>query len=253
MKRARIATDDGPVAGRYEDGVLHTDGGAYDVGVDPDFLPPCNPSALYRIDGSLATTDEQPAHEHIDALDFVAESAASLVGHRASVPAPDVAGRLVAVGELAAVIDERCRNVSEDEVPEVVRGHAIRNDVAAVDPSGRPIRNVGGGSVALGPWIETAVDPTGIDVRFDVTGERRREATVESMPFDPVEIVSSLSRRVTLRPGDVVSLGSPAVPGAVEAGDAVETTYEGVGTLRNTVSDSSEPERRELERESLRA
>ncbi|QRV14094.1 fumarylacetoacetate hydrolase family protein [Haloterrigena salifodinae] len=257
MKLARIATDDGPVAGRYEDGVLHADDGAYDVGVDPDFLPPCNPSALYRIDGSLATADEQPAHEHIDALDFVAESATSLVGHRASVPVPDpadelVAGKLVAVGELAAVIDERCRNVSEDEVPGVVRGYTIRNDVIVVDRNGRPVRNAIDGPVGLGPWIETAVDPIGVGVRFDVTGERRRKATVESLPFDPVEVVSSLSRRVTLRPGDVVSLGSPAAPGAVEAGDAVETTYEGVGTLRNAVVDADGERGRERATEGQR-
>ncbi|NUB93118.1 fumarylacetoacetate hydrolase family protein [Haloterrigena sp. SYSU A121-1] len=257
MKLARIATDDGPVAGRYEDGVLHADDGAYDVGADPDFLPPCDPAALYRIDGDVAGADEQSAREHVDALDFVAEPAASLVGHRAPVPAPDpadelAADKLVAVGEFAAVIDERCRNVSEDAVPEIVRGYAIRNDVVAVDRSGHPVRNAVDGPVGLGPWIETAVDPTGVGVRFDVTGERRREATTESMPFDPVEIVSSLSRRVSLRSGDVVSLGSPAAPESVEAGDAVETTYEGVGTLRNTVVDSSEPEGRD-EREALRA
>ncbi|WP_126661805.1 fumarylacetoacetate hydrolase family protein [Haloterrigena salifodinae] len=257
MKLARIATDDGPVAGRYEDGVLHADDGAYDVGVDPDFLPPCNPSALYRIDGDLAATDYQSTRERVDAFDFVAESATSLVGHRASVPVPDpadelVTGKLVAVGELAAVIDERCRNVSEDEVPGVVRGYTIRNDIVAVDSNGHTARDASDGSGSLGPWIETAVDPIGVGVRFDVTDERRREATVESMPFDPLEIVSSLSRRVTLRSGDVVSLGSPAAPGAVEAGDAVEATYEGVGTLRNAVVDADGERGRERATEGQR-
>jgi 2-keto-4-pentenoate hydratase/2-oxohepta-3-ene-1,7-dioic acid hydratase in catechol pathway len=55
------------------------------------------------------------------------------------------------------------------------------------------------------------------------------------MLFDPYEVVSYLSKRFTLRPGDVVAFGSPANPGLVEPGDDVAITYEGVGTLRNEV------------------
>jgi len=67
------------------------------------------------------------------------------------------------------------------------------------------------------------------------------------MLFDPYEIIAFLSRRFTFRPGDVISFGSPANPGLVEPGDTVEITYEGVGTLRNTVVDSSERETLPLE------
>ena len=56
------------------------------------------------------------------------------------------------------------------------------------------------------------------------------------MLFDPYEVVSFISKRFTLQPGDVVAFGSPANPGLVEPGDTVEITYEGVGTLRNTVA-----------------
>jgi 2-keto-4-pentenoate hydratase/2-oxohepta-3-ene-1,7-dioic acid hydratase in catechol pathway len=60
------------------------------------------------------------------------------------------------------------------------------------------------------------------------------------MLFDPHEVVSFLSRRFTFRPGDCVAFGSPANPGTVEPGDTVEITYEGVGTLSNTVVASGE-------------
>jgi 2-keto-4-pentenoate hydratase/2-oxohepta-3-ene-1,7-dioic acid hydratase in catechol pathway len=60
------------------------------------------------------------------------------------------------------------------------------------------------------------------------------------MLFDPYEVVSFLSHRFTLQPGDVVAFGSPANPGLVEPGDNVEITYEGVGTLRNEVVGSEE-------------
>jgi 2-keto-4-pentenoate hydratase/2-oxohepta-3-ene-1,7-dioic acid hydratase (catechol pathway) len=55
------------------------------------------------------------------------------------------------------------------------------------------------------------------------------------MIFDPYEIVSFLSRRFTLQPGDVISFGSPANPGTIEPGDNITITYDGVGTLENHV------------------
>jgi 2-keto-4-pentenoate hydratase/2-oxohepta-3-ene-1,7-dioic acid hydratase in catechol pathway len=51
----------------------------------------------------------------------------------------------------------------------------------------------------------------------------------------PREVVAHLSERFTFRPGDVVSFGRPANPGLLERGDEIENTYDGIGTLRNTV------------------
>ncbi len=253
MKLARIATDDGPVAGRYEDGVVHAEDGVYEVGTDADFLPPCEPSALYCVGRNFATTLDQMAYERPDEPDFFIKPPASLVGHRDPVPSPGFSDEVTYAGELAAVIDDPCRNLDEDEVPEVVRGYTILNDLDALDQNGRTARKAFDASGPLGPWIETAVDPTGIDMYTDVAGERRQEATTDRMLFDPDEIISHLSERVTFRPGDVVSFGSPANPGLVEPGDTVEITYEGVGTLRNTVVDASERENLPLEADPVRA
>ncbi|RZH67119.1 fumarylacetoacetate hydrolase family protein [Natrinema altunense] len=253
MKLARIATDDGPVAGRYEDGVVHAEDGVYEVGTDADFLPPCEPSALYCVGRNFATTLDQMAYERPDEPDFFIKPAASLVGHRDPVPSPCFSDEVTYAGELAAVIDDPCRTLAEDEVSEVVRGYTILNDLDALDQNGRTARKAFDASGPLGPWIETAVDPTGIDMYTDVAGERRQEATTDRMLFDPDEIISHLSERVTFRPGDVVSFGSPANPGLVEPGDTVEITYEGVGTLRNTVVDASERENLPLEADPVRA
>ncbi|ELY82343.1 fumarylacetoacetate hydrolase family protein [Natrinema gari] len=253
MKLARIATEDGPVAGRYEDGVVHADDGVYEVGTDADFLPPCEPSALYCVGRNFATTLDQMAYERPDEPDFFIKPPASLVGHRDPVPSPSFSDEVTYAGELAAVIDESCRNLSEDAVSEVVRGYTILNDLDALDQNGRTARKAFDASGPLGPWIETAVDPMGIDMYTDVAGERRQEATTERMLFDPDEIIAFLSRRFTFRPGDVISFGSPANPGLVEPGDTVEITYEGVGTLRNTIVDSSERDTIALERGTGRA
>jgi 2-keto-4-pentenoate hydratase/2-oxohepta-3-ene-1,7-dioic acid hydratase in catechol pathway len=235
MRLARIETADGPASGRYVDGVVHADAGSYEVGVDGKLLPPCDPSALYCVGRNYAETLDQMAYDRPEEPDFFIKPPASLLAHQEPIEYPGFTNELTYAGELAAVIDERCHDVAEGEVPDVVRGYTIMNDVDALDQQGRTARKAFDGSGPLGPWIETDLDPHGIDMYTDVAGERRQEANTELMLFGPREIISYLSRRFTFRPGDVVAFGSPANPGLVEPGGSVEITYEGVGTLRNTV------------------
>ncbi|UPV73105.1 fumarylacetoacetate hydrolase family protein [Halorussus limi] len=235
MRLARLLTPEGPVSGRYEDGTVRTDDGTYEVGRDGRLLPPCEPTALYCVGRNYAETLDQMEYERPEEPDFFVKPPASLIAHDRPIPYPSFTDELTYAGELAAVVDERCRNLDPEEVPEVVRGYTVMNDVDALDQQGRTARKAFDASGPLGPWVETDVDPTGIDMWTDVSGERRQEANTELMLFDPYEIVSYLSERFTLRPGDVVAFGSPANPGLVEPGDEVEITYEGVGTLRNEV------------------
>lgn len=129
----------------------------------------------------------------------------------------------------------RCRNVTPREVPNVVRGYTIMNDVDALDQPGRTARKAFTGSAPLGPWIETDLDPTALSMHTYVNDEKRQEATTGLMLFDPFEIIAFLSNRFTLQPGDAIAFGSPANPGNIEPGDTVAITYAGIGTLRNTV------------------
>ena len=235
MRLARLLTPDGPVRGEYEDGVVRTADGTYEVGRDGRLLPPCDPSALYCVGRNYAETLDQMEYERPEEPDFFIKPPTSLLAHGQPIRYPSFTDELTYAGELAAVIDERCRDVAPEDVPEVVRGYTVMNDVDALDQQGRTARKAFDGSGPLGPWIETDVDPTDLDMHTDVAGERRQEANTELMLFDPHEIVSYLSERFTFRPGDVVAFGSPANPGLVEPGDEVEITYEGVGTLRNEV------------------
>ncbi|WP_135851836.1 fumarylacetoacetate hydrolase family protein [Halorussus salinus] len=235
MRLARLLTPEGPVSGRYDDGVIRADDGTYEVGRDGRLLPPADPSALYCVGRNYAETLDQMEYERPDEPDFFIKPPASLLAHEQPIPYPEFTDELTYAGELAAVVGERCRNVEPEEVPEVVRGYTVMNDVDALDQQGRTARKAFDASGPLGPWVETDVDPTDLDMWTDVSGERRQEANTELMLFDPYEIVAYLSERFTLRPGDVIAFGSPANPGLVEPGDEVEITYEGVGTLRNEV------------------
>ncbi|MBP1921977.1 2-keto-4-pentenoate hydratase/2-oxohepta-3-ene-1,7-dioic acid hydratase in catechol pathway [Halorubrum alkaliphilum] len=242
MRLARLLTSSGPISGRYEDGVITTDEGRYEVGRDGRLLPPCKPSALYCVGRNYAETLDQMAYERPEEPDFFIKPPASLLAHGQPIRYPDWTEELTYAGELVAVIDERCRELDPADVSDVVRGYTVLNDVDALDQQGRTARKAFDGSAPLGPWIETDVDPFDIEMSTTVGGETRQEANTELMLFGPHEVVSYLSRRFTLRPGDCIAFGSPANPGLVEPGESVEITYEGVGTLSNRVSTAPVPE-----------
>ncbi|MFB6270196.1 MAG: fumarylacetoacetate hydrolase family protein [Halobacterium sp.] len=238
MRLARLRTPDGVVSGEYRDGVVATEDAEYVVGEDGALAPPCEPSALYCVGRNYAATLDQMDYERPDQPDFFIKPPVSVAAHGDDVPYPTFTDELTYAGELAAVVDEQCHRVDEADVPDVLRGFTIMNDLDALDQPGRTARKAFDRSGPLGPWIETDVDPTGIDMYTDVAGERRQEANTELMLFDPYEVVSFLSERFTFQPGDVVAFGSPANPGLVGPGDTVEITYEGVGTLSNTIVES---------------
>ncbi len=240
MKQARIRTPTGPVTGTYEDGTIVADDGRYTVGIDGPLLPPATPTALYCVGRNYAATLEQMEYERPDEPDFFIKPPAALLAHETPIRYPSFTDELTYAGELAAVIDSRCRNVAPESVPEIVRGYTIMNDVDALDQQGRTARKAFDGSGPLGPWLETDLDPTSIAMTTEINGEVRQEATTELMLFDPFEIISFLSARFTLEAGDVIAFGSPANPGLIEPGDEIEITYEGIGTLRNTVVSESD-------------
>ena len=235
MRLARIQTPAGVVSGRYEDGTVIATDGEYEVGRDGTLLPPCSPSALYCVGRNYAETLDQMDYDRPQQPAFFIKPPASLLAPDADIRYPGWAGELTYAGELAAVIDERCRDVPADAVASVVRGYTIMNDLDALQEPGRTARKAFDGSAPLGPWIETDVEPDGMSMRTTINDEVRQEATTNLMLFDPAEIIAFLSRRFTFRPGDVVAFGSPANPGLVEPGDDIEIHYEGVGTLTNSV------------------
>ncbi|MFB6116931.1 fumarylacetoacetate hydrolase family protein [Halosegnis sp.] len=233
-RHARVRTDEGIVAGRYEDGVVQTDEGSVKVGVDAELLAPCEPSAFYCVGRNYGETVDQMGYEVPDEPDFFLKGPTSLLDPDTELAYPSFTEELTYAGELAAVIDERCHDITESEVDDVVRGYTIMNDLDALDQQGRTARKAFDGSAPLGPVVAD-VEPSALDMQAHVGGELRQEDNTTNMFFSPREVVSYLSERFTFRPGDVIAFGSPANPGLVEPGETVAIEYEGIGTLRTTV------------------
>lgn len=230
-----MQTPDGIVTGQYTEPTLIAADGEYVPGRDGTLTYPCSPSALYCVGRNFAETLDQMDYDRPDEPDFFIKPPASLTGPGQPVRYPDWTDELTYAGELVAVVDRRCRDVAPEDVPDLLRGYTIMNDIDALDQQGRTARKAFDTSAPLGPAIETDIDPREIEMETKINGETRQSASTAQMLFDPHEVVSFLSRRFTLRPGDAIAFGSPANPGTVEPGDTISITYEGVGTLTNSV------------------
>ena len=236
MRLARAQTADGIVTGEYDNGVIHADGTTYSINPDgATLLPPADPSALYCIGRNYAATLDQMDYDVPDEPDFFIKPPTALLAPGEPLSYPRFTDELTYAGELAAVIDKQAHNITPKAVPEVVRGYTILNDVDALDQPGRTARKAFDGAAPLGPWIETDIDPYGLSMHTEISGERRQEATTDQMLFDPYETVAFLSERFTFRPGDVIAFGSPENPGLIEPGNTVSITYEGIGTLEHDI------------------
>jgi 2-keto-4-pentenoate hydratase/2-oxohepta-3-ene-1,7-dioic acid hydratase in catechol pathway len=234
MKIARIETSDGVRTGEYTDGTVTTDTTVY-ASDEYDLLAPCEPSACFCVGRNYGEKIDQMDYDVPSAPDFFIKPPISVHPPETPIRYPGFAEEFTYAGELAAVIDQECSHVSKEEVNDVVRGYTILNDLDALDQPRRTARKAFDESAPLGPWIETDIDPVGIEMRTLINGEERQSDNTERMFIKPDEVIAFLSERFTFQPGDVISFGSPANPGLLEPGDVIEITYEGIGTLRNTI------------------
>jgi 2-keto-4-pentenoate hydratase/2-oxohepta-3-ene-1,7-dioic acid hydratase in catechol pathway len=142
-------------------------------------------------------------------------------------------------GELAVVIGRICRDVSAEDVSKVIFGYTVANDVTARDlqaKDGQWARAKGFDTFCpLGPWIETDLDPSKLQVSTALNGEPKQDGHTSDMVFAVPDIVAYVSSFMTLLPGDVILTGTPEGVGPMSVGDTVSVTVEGIGTLTNQV------------------
>jgi 2-keto-4-pentenoate hydratase/2-oxohepta-3-ene-1,7-dioic acid hydratase in catechol pathway len=141
--------------------------------------------------------------------------------------------------ELAAVIGRPARDVAPADALSHVFGYTIANDVSARDQQaadGQWARAKGHDSFCpLGPWIETVLDPSDLQLTCHVNGERRQDSRTSMLIHDLPTLIAYMSAIMTLLPGDVVITGTPAGVGPIVAGDTVTMAIEGIGVLTNPV------------------
>lgn len=161
----------------------------------------------------------------------------AVVGPGDPIILPPVDGRIVHEGELAIVIGSVAKRVSEENWKDVVFGYTIANDVSARDvmfADGQWARAKGYDTFCpLGPYIETDIDPTNLEIETFVDGELRRKGNTADLLHKIPELIAFISDVWTLLPGDVILTGTPDGLGGFLDGQTVDITIEGLGTLSN--------------------
>jgi 2-keto-4-pentenoate hydratase/2-oxohepta-3-ene-1,7-dioic acid hydratase in catechol pathway len=152
--------------------------------------------------------------------------------------------------ELGVVIGTSARYVSQQQALDHVAGYCVVNDISErafqLEGTGQWVKGKSSdGFAPLGPWLVTRdeiPDPQNLSLWLEVGGHRFQDGSTATMVFGPAELVSYLSRFMTLHPGDVITTGTPpgvalgmAAPRWLQPGDVMRLGVEGLGIQQQTV------------------
>src|ERR1044071_5464223 len=163
----------------------------------------------------------------------------SIVGPEANIVYPADATNVHYEGEMVLVIGKRASNVPEADAMSYVFGVTAGNDVSERDWQQKDLQwfraKASDTFGPLGPVIVTGLNFDDLLVQTRLNGEVVQSQRTKDLIFNVREIVSYISRYVTLEPGDLIYTGTPGTTKPIKPGDVVEIEVEKVGVLRNRV------------------
>jgi 2-keto-4-pentenoate hydratase/2-oxohepta-3-ene-1,7-dioic acid hydratase in catechol pathway len=203
-------------------------------------LAPCEPTKIVAVGLNYRSHALEMGHDLPAEPMLFLKPSTSVVGPQADVVYPEMSKRVDYEAELAVVIGRRTRMVATADAQSHILGYTCGNDVTARDlqkKDGQWTRSKGFDTFCpLGPWIVTDLeDPNQVNLVCRVNGEIKQSGNTNDLVFNAFELVSFISRIMTLEPGDVVMTGTPAGIAPVFRGDVMEIEVEGIGTLKNGV------------------
>ena len=176
------------------------------------------------------------------------KAASALTGPNDPVVLPQDADKGDWEVELGVVIGTRARYVSEADALSHVAGYCVVNDVSErayqLERGGTWDKGKGCDTFGpVGPWLVTAdevPDPQALSLWLDVGGERMQDGKTADMVFGVAQLVSYVSRFMTLEPGDLIATGTPAGVGMgrgrfLRPGDTMRLGISGLGEQSTTV------------------
>ncbi len=170
-----------------------------------------------------------------------------LAAHGDDVPIPPDTAQMDYEAELALVIGAGGRHIAEADALDHVFGYFNANDVSARDLqmlSGQwLLGKTPDGFLPIGPYLVTSdeiADPHNLRITCTVNGELRQDSSTGDLIFNIPQIISYISRYVTLQPGDIISTGTPEGVALgrpdkpwLRPGDVMTIAIDGLGSLTN--------------------
>ncbi|MDD4984561.1 MAG: fumarylacetoacetate hydrolase family protein [Dehalococcoidales bacterium] len=228
------------VAGNPYDGFKPTER-YYNID-DVRLLAPCSPSKVVAVGlNYYSHARELTMPVPNNPLLFMKPST-SVIGPEGKIVYPRASKRVDYEGELAVVMKSIAHQVPAAKALEYVLGYTCFNDVTARDlqkQDGQWTRAKGFDTfAAVGPCIETEVDPGNICIETYLNGQSKQRGSTRDLIFSVPDLVSFISGIMTLLPGDVIATGTPSGIGPMSPGDVVEIRIAEIGILRNYVVES---------------
>src|ERR1700681_4948505 len=205
-------------------------------------LPPCSPSKIVCVGRNYAEHAKELGNEVPQEPLIFLKPPSSLIASGDAIVYPKLSQRVDFEGEIGVVIGKRAKNVASDDAPGYILGYTCVNDVTARDlqkKDGQWARAKGFDTFCpVGPLVTDEIDPwTGIGVETRVNGALRQQGNTRDFIFALDVLIRHIAHVMTLFSGYLIATGTPAGVGPVVAGDVVEVSVEGVGTLRNVIAD----------------
>jgi 2-keto-4-pentenoate hydratase/2-oxohepta-3-ene-1,7-dioic acid hydratase in catechol pathway len=201
-------------------------------------LVPCEPTKVLALAGNYKThLGEKPVPKNPEP--FI-KAPSALLEHEGSIRIPPDANDVHYEGELVIVIGKRTKDVSPAQAQGCIFGYTCGDDVSAREWQKNDVQwwraKACDTFAPLGPWIVTGVDPARLLLQTRVNGEVKQKSSTGELIYQPAELVSFMSKHMTLLPGDVIFTGTPGTTSPIKAGDVVEVEIDGIGVLRNRVA-----------------
>lgn len=167
-------------------------------------------------------------------------AANALIAHGETIVIPaDATEKVHYEGELVAVVGKKARNLTEENALSCLLGWTIGNDVSerTWQKSDRTFWRSKNTDTfkPMGPWIETDLDLDAAETIVRLNGEVRTRFATNHMLFGVATFIATMTRYLTLHPGDVIWMGTDGVSPDLRHGDVVDIEISGIGHLTNPV------------------
>ena len=212
------------------------------------WLPPLEPPNIIALGLNYAAHIKEFERDHIpDTPVMFMKATSSLNNNNGIIKLPKVAPAQVDFeAELGIVISKTASNIEPENAADYIFGYTCVNDVTARDCQKSDKQWVRAKSFdtfcPVGPFIETEIDPVGLEVRSVLNENIMQDGNTSDMIFKPHEIVSFISKSMTLLPGTLILTGTPPGVGFardpqvfLQQGDEIKIEISGLGVLVNKV------------------
>lgn len=225
-----------------EEGILKD----YELGASPVFRMPLRPGKIIAIGRNYAAHVQEFDNPMPQEPIFFGKNADACIGPDVPIQTKDWYGRVDHEGELGVVIGQEVRDGRPELAQAFIAGYTIINDVTAREMQQNDIaqakpwfrsKNLDT-FCPIGPCLllpDEAKWPVEFDLEVRVNGTVRQKSNTRMFIFKLPEIISFVSRHMTLYPGDVIATGTPEGVGPLVPGDVVEVEIPEIGILRNPV------------------